>query len=178
MCFFFGYWSRNHCSLWRTMFFETDYVTFSVLLWWEVHYLGPSPENSDSFKPLLSSATIANGHQKTFFHIYSFKTGCNNTGEESAINTLPLTESTRLDCMGTSVECRWALSLASHCMGKEVLRMCPKAFFPPLFELRWCLCCTSTLFWTSIELHWLGHNQCSWQLLWCTLGSIWFNPQL
>lgn len=68
-------------------------------------YLRLGPEKSDSFKPLLPSATIANGRQKTF-HIYSLKMGCNNAGEESAINKLPLTVSARLDCMGTSVECR------------------------------------------------------------------------
>lgn len=88
-----------------TLLFDADNVTFSVLLLRTECYLRLGAEKSHSFKPLLPSATIANRRQRTF-HIHSSKMGRNNAVEESAINKLPLTESTRLDCMGTSVVCR------------------------------------------------------------------------
>lgn len=125
----FGQRALSDCSMGWTLLFDADNVTFSLLLSWEQCYLRLGAEKSYSLKPLLPSATIANRRQKTF-HIHSFKMGHNNAGEESAINKFPLTESTRLDCMGTSVGRRWAPSVVSNCMGKEVFRMCLEAFFP------------------------------------------------
>lgn len=56
--------------------------------------------------------------------------GCNNTGEESAINKLPLTESTRLDCtrghlLSVGEHFLWLLTVWE----RKSFRMCLEASF-------------------------------------------------